>query len=204
MSSNGETVAKIYVILEAASLEIWGSNALMNCDDHPKSGARPDITHSCLLSLLDSPLNKAGMLQIYIHTMRNVLICVNPSVRIPRTFKRFAGLMVQLLHKLSIRSAGGERLLRVVSNPVTDHLPPDCYKMALSYDAKVQKVSALMDRVAGGGKSVAIVVGAMAHGPDTFADGWIDEKVGISHYPLSASVACSKFIHGVEDYYGIL
>jgi hypothetical protein len=38
-------------------------------------------------------LNKAGLLQVYIHTAKGVLIEVNPSVRIPRTFKRFSGLM---------------------------------------------------------------------------------------------------------------
>jgi rRNA small subunit pseudouridine methyltransferase Nep1 len=43
--------------------------------------------------LLDSPLNKAGLLQVYIHTTKNALIEVNPHVRIPRTFKRFCGLM---------------------------------------------------------------------------------------------------------------
>jgi hypothetical protein len=47
----------------------------------------------CLLTLLDSPLNKAGRLQVYIHTAKGVLIEVNPHVRIPRTFKRFSGLM---------------------------------------------------------------------------------------------------------------
>lgn len=43
--------------------------------------------------LLDSPLNRAGLLQVYIHTDKNVLIEVNPQTRIPRTFKRFAGLI---------------------------------------------------------------------------------------------------------------
>lgn len=57
---------------------------------------RPDITHQCLLMLLDSPLNRAGLLQVYIHTCNNVLIEVNPQTRIPRTFKRFAGLMGEL------------------------------------------------------------------------------------------------------------
>lgn len=78
--------------------------------DREVATARPDITHQvghfghhdagktdwlwqCLLTLLDSPLNKAGLLQVYIHTAKGVLIEVNPSVRIPRTFKRFAGLM---------------------------------------------------------------------------------------------------------------
>lgn len=80
--------------------------ALLNCDDHQgilaRNGrdiadARPDITHQCLLTLLDSPLNKAGLLQVYIHTAKGVLIEVNPSVRIPRTFKRFSGLMGESL-----------------------------------------------------------------------------------------------------------
>ena len=78
----------------------------MNCDDHigmhKKAGrnpaeSRPDISHQLLLALLDSPLNKAGLLQVYIETTKNVLIEVSPHTRIPRTFKRFAGLMGALL-----------------------------------------------------------------------------------------------------------
>eukprot|EP00879_Flechtneria_rotunda_P026135 GHRR01027841.1.p1 GENE.GHRR01027841.1~~GHRR01027841.1.p1 ORF type:complete len:102 (-),score=24.91 GHRR01027841.1:102-407(-) len=39
---------------------------------------------------------------------------VNPKVRIPRTFRRFCGLMVQLLQKLSIRATNGpDKLLKV-------------------------------------------------------------------------------------------
>ncbi len=47
----------------------------------------------CLLMLMDSPLNRAGLLQVYIHTEKNVLIEINPQTRIPRTFDRFCGLM---------------------------------------------------------------------------------------------------------------
>lgn len=32
----------------------------------------------------------------------------------------------------------------------------------------------------------------MARGKDDFADGYVDEKISISNYPLSASVACGK------------
>ena len=45
------------------------------------------------MALLDSPLNKAGKLQIFVHTQRNVLIEVHPQTRLPRTFSRFSGLM---------------------------------------------------------------------------------------------------------------
>src|SRR5260370_40908899 len=112
---------RLCVVLEQACLEAYkvssGSSlgkgsrggkegeakyTLLNCDDHQgilaKTGrdiadARPDITHQCLLTLLDSPLNKAGRLQVYIHTAKGTLIEANPHVRIPRTFKRFSGLI---------------------------------------------------------------------------------------------------------------
>ena len=48
------------------------------------------------------------------HTTKKVLIHINPQVRLPRTFKRFCGLMVQLLQKLSIRATNGpDKLLKV-------------------------------------------------------------------------------------------
>lgn len=43
--------------------------------------------------LMDSPLNRAGLLQVYVHTEKNALIEINPQTRIPRTFTRFCGLM---------------------------------------------------------------------------------------------------------------
>lgn len=187
--------------------------ALLNCDDHQRvlakmgrdiAEARPDITHQCLLTLLDSPLNKAGLLQVYIHTAKGVLIEVNPHVRIPRTFKRFSGLMVQLLHKLSIRSMGGsEKLLRVIKNPVTDHFPANTHKITLSFDSPVQRLSNYLPTIPEN-HSIAVFVGAMAHGKDNFADGVVDEKISISEYSLSASVACGKFCCALEDFWGVV
>ena len=99
-------VRKIIVIMEAACLNpvktSKGNFELLNCDDHlylhKKLGkdpvdSRPDILHQCLLTLLDSPLNKAGYLHVYVRTDSNVLFEISPATRIPRTFKRFSGLM---------------------------------------------------------------------------------------------------------------
>ena len=42
-------------------------------------------------------------------------------------------LLVQLLHKLSIRGVNGpEKLLKVVKNPIIDHLPPNTIKLSPS------------------------------------------------------------------------
>lgn len=43
---------------------------------------RPDIVHRCLVTLQDSPLNKAGLLRVYVHTIDNVLIEIDPSCRV--------------------------------------------------------------------------------------------------------------------------
>ncbi|KAI9708498.1 MAG: 18S rRNA pseudouridine methyltransferase [Bogoriella megaspora] len=218
---------RLIVVLSNASLETYRSShatakvpfgkeekySLLNSDDHigvmrkmnrDISEARPDITHQCLLTLLDSPVNKAGKLQIYIHTAKGVLIEVNPTVRIPRTFKRFAGLMVQLLHRLSIRSMDSqEKLLKVIKNPITDHLPPNCRKVTLSFEAPVVRVRDYIADI-GPKESVCVFVGAMAKGNDDFADAYKDDSISISNYSLSASVACSKFCHAVEDLWNII
>ena len=69
---------RLIIILENANLESCKTGkefSLLNIDDHKgllsKNGrdfstARPDITHQCLLMLFDSPLNRAGLLQVYI------------------------------------------------------------------------------------------------------------------------------------------
>lgn len=223
LSSKDKNTKRLIVVLTQACLETqkMSSSAgsahdkyvLLNCDDHQGllrkmgrdiSEARPDITHQCLLTLLDSPINKAGKLQVYILTTKNVLIEINPSVRIPRTFKRFSGLMVQLLHQLSIRSVDSEeKLLKVIKNPITDHLPTKCRKITLSFDAEVVRPQDYINKL-DDDESLCVFVGAMARGKDNFADEMIDEKIGLSEYPLSASVACSKMCHGAEDAWHIL
>ncbi|KAL9111551.1 MAG: hypothetical protein Q9227_004039 [Pyrenula ochraceoflavens] len=194
--------------------------SLLNSDEHigymrrmnrDMSEARPDITHQvkhviwfhCLLTLLDSPINKAGKLQIFIRTAKGVLIEVSPAVRIPRTFKRFAGLMVQLLHRQSIRSTNSEeKLLKVIANPITEHLPPKCRKVTLSFQGEAMPARSYINTLSGD-ESICVFVGAMAKGRDDFADEIKDDAISISNYSLSASVACSKFCHAAEDAWDI-
>ncbi|KAI1181027.1 Nep1-domain-containing protein [Nemania sp. FL0916] len=229
IATSDKDTPRLIVVLSNASLETYKAShgggggrmgmqredkySLLNSDEHigvmrkmnrDISDARPDITHQCLLTLLDSPINKAGKLQIYIHTAKGVLIEVSPTVRIPRTFKRFAGLMVQLLHRLSIRSTNSqEKLLRVIQNPITDYLPPNCRKVTLSFDEQIVRPRDYIQNLRPD-ESICVFVGAMAKGSDNFADEYVDEKIAISNYSLSASVACSKFCHAAEDVWDII
>ncbi|EFA07025.1 ribosomal RNA small subunit methyltransferase NEP1 [Tribolium castaneum] len=202
---------RLIIILEGAQLEtvkVGNKFELLNCDDHvsilKNSGRsqalyRPDITHQCLLMLFDSPLNRAGLLQVYVHTENNVLIEINPQTRIPRTFKRFAGLMVQLLHKYSIRAESGPKLLKVIKNPVTDHLPVGIKKYAMSFSSnKTVKCAELVPK---NEDPVAVVVGAMARGSVNVD--YTEETLSISNYPLSAALTCTKLCSAFEEQWGV-
>ena len=81
------------VILERACLEtgkVGSDHVLLNSDDHHKfllkhkkspADYRPDILHQSMLILLDSPLNKAGLLRLFVRSEKGVLIEVHGPVR---------------------------------------------------------------------------------------------------------------------------
>lgn len=211
-----ETKKRIIIVLEGCPLEvgkIGDSYKLLNSDEHYKfllnnkknpEEYRPDIVHQCLLTLLDSPLNKTGHLEIYLKTTKNVLIQVNPQIRIPRTFPRFSGLIVQLLQKLKIRASDGNAtLMKVIKNPITKYLPSEARKIGFSQNAqKMVQLSEYVPSISKDDAPLVFVVGGFAHGK---IDGdYIEEWVSISNFELSASVVCSKICNACEDMWRIM
>ncbi|GAB0096091.1 Ribosomal RNA small subunit methyltransferase NEP1 [Sergentomyia squamirostris] len=204
---------KLIVVLEGAQLEVTKVGnvfELLNCDDHTSilrkhnrspGSCRPDITHQTLLMLMDSPLNRAGLLQVFIRTHQNVLIEVNPSTRIPRTFKRFAGMMVQLLNKFCVRAdtTSGEKLLKVIKNPISNHLPAGCRKITMSFTGSL--VGNCRELVPTNNKPIVMVIGAFAHG-NVEVD-YTEESVSISKFPLSAALTCTKLCNAFEEVWGV-
>ncbi|CAD7701128.1 unnamed protein product [Ostreobium quekettii] len=205
----------VIFIIERACLEtakVGASHRLLNCDDHQNyisrkgrdpAHYRPDICHQSLLAVLDSPLNKAGKVKaVFVRTEKNVLIRVSPTTRVPRTFKRFSGLICQLLYKLSIRATNGpDKLMRLVKGPVTRHLPANCQVIGLSRTAPAaqrasQLVGALEDE-----RPVAFVVGGFSHGQIEIQ--YADREVSISEYPLSAACCIAKLTSALEEKWGI-
>ncbi|CAO3598251.1 unnamed protein product [Absidia cylindrospora] len=214
---------KLIVVLENASLEVAQMNPskyssklqLLNCDEHQFilkrlgrdiADARPDIVHQCLLTLLDSPLNKSGHLEVYIHTANGVVIRINPECRIPRTIKRFSGLMIQLLERGFIAHQGNKRqhLLEIVDGPMAQHLPENAIKLALSWNAPKVRLYDHFKELDLDKRPLVVAVGAMAKGEDTFADAYTNEKIGISKYSLSANVACGKVCCALEDLWDVM
>ncbi|XP_050215533.1 uncharacterized protein LOC126666722 [Mercurialis annua] len=206
----------VIFVLEKASLEVakvGKTYQILNSDDHANflrknnknpADYRPDIVYQALLSILDSPLNKAGMLQtVYVKTEKGVLFEVKRHVRIPRTYKRFAGIMLQLLQKLSITAVGKrEKLLRVIKNPVTQYLPVNSRKIGFSYSSeklvKMSKYAATIDDDV----NLVFVVGAMAHGK--IDCDYINDFIAISGYPMSAAWCIARICEALSDKWNVL
>ncbi|CAO1948366.1 unnamed protein product [Urochloa humidicola] len=202
-------------VLERACLEVGKvgkTMQILNSDDHANylrkqnrnpADYRPDIIHQALLAIFDSPLTKAGRLQaVYVRTEKGVLFEIKPYVRMPRTFKRFCGLMSQLLQKLSITAVGKrEKLLNVVKNPVTRYLPVGARKVGLSFSA--EKSVNLFDYVAKSSddEPLVFVVGAMAHGK--IDKEYTDDYIQICNYPLSAACCLNRICSALEQKWNI-
>jgi len=155
-----------------------------------KEDFRPDILHQCLLSLMDSPLNKAGKLQVIIKTHRGLLIEISPHIRVPRTYKRFAGLFAQLLTKYKIKAQGTEDVLMKVSKePIEKILPSGVRRIGTSCKAKLIDVQEYVDNLKEieTKQPIAFVVGAISSGNPGLEFEAIDDCVSISNYSLSAS-----------------
>ncbi|XP_008552125.1 ribosomal RNA small subunit methyltransferase NEP1 [Microplitis demolitor] len=162
--------------------------SLLKKYNRERETTKPEIVHQCLLMLLDSPLNRQGFLQVYIHTDKNVLIEVNPGTRIPRTFKRFAGVMAQLLHSNKVRAAGQSvDLLKVIKNPVTDYLPANCKKILMSCRASTFKYP---EELVPDEEPVAIVVGAIDQGQ--VKTDYTDSTIAINDYSSSGAYICAS------------
>lgn len=124
------------------------------------------------------------------------LSCIWNSVFYSSTCFSFT---VQLLHKMSIKAANGPmKLLKVIKNPIQDHLPVGCRKISTTFSSTklVKPRDVVLPE-----EPIAIVIGAMAHGKVDVE--YSEEEISISQYPLSAALTCSKLCSAFEEVWGI-
>ncbi|KAL6549116.1 18S rRNA uridine methyltransferase [Orobanche hederae] len=165
---------------------------------------RPDILYRAVLAIFDSPVCKAGLVHaIYVKVNGGVIFEIKSHVRIPRTIKRFNGLMLDLLQKSSIAAKDtGEKLLRVIEQPVTRHLPPNSRVIGLSHGSK--EVVNLTDFVPDISNDVNIVFVVSVTPPGSINELYSDEVISISSYPLSASRCVGEICDALEDKWEIV
>ena len=174
-------------------------SAMRRLDDNEKIG-RPDITHFALLEALGSPLNKEGLLKVYVHTNKDYIITVNPSTRLPRNYNRFIGLMEQLFQLGKVPSEG-EALLKLEHKTLQQLLTETKadYILAFSREGKPKTlqdaVSSLQSK-----QRPAIIVGGFPHGH--FSETTVqlaDEVVCVDSEMLEAWTMTSRAIYEYEQ-----
>ena len=211
---------KVIIILEGATLELGSlkkNPQIINCDDHYKiiksmkkklDEFRPDIVHQCLLNLFDSPLNKVGLLKVYIHTNRNILIDINPKTRMPRTFKRFSGLFTQLLLKNEIKASGtNETLMKVINSDINNIVRKNDPKILLSSKGRLIDIETYCQNLNTVGEENANICFIIGVNPKTDVDSSIkyhDDLISLSSFDLDSNIVCGKVCSSFEKIWEIL
>jgi len=160
---------------------------------------RPDIVHFSLLEALGSPLNREGKLQIYVHTINDSTITVNPKARLPRNYSRFVGLMEQLFElgrvppkEIPLLKLGQKTFPQLI------HEIKPTYIMALTRKGSPKTLEEAISRLSGEEKP-AVIIGAFPRGH--FSEETINmanEAVCIDPETLEAWTVTSRVIYEYE------
>ncbi len=177
--------------------------AIVNLKDVEKRG-RPDIIHMALLEALGAPLNKEGLLQIYVHTIDNRLIKVSSKVRLPKNYNRFISLLEQL-YKLGRVPESGETLLSIKEaklQNIIDRIEPSKV-IVFSSAGKPNTLREVCKKISHEEKPL-IIIGGFPHGHLTneilhFAD----YVFSIDRDILEAPVVISRIIYEYEVAIGL-
>lgn len=125
---------------------------------------RPDIVHFFLMLAMDSDLNAAGKLKVFVHTRNNDVIAVKPETRLPPHYPRFVGLIESLYEQRVVPSRENALLeLRtgVALETLVAALKPDVVYVLdpLGKEDQLDKKFAEAE-----GKTVVVIIGGFSKG----------------------------------------
>jgi rRNA small subunit pseudouridine methyltransferase Nep1 len=125
---------------------------------------RPDIVHFFLMLSMDSDLNAAGKLKVFVHTRNNDVIAVKPETRLPPHYPRFVGL-IESLYEQRVVPSRENALLELRNN-----VPLETLVTALKPDEVIVldptgKEASLERKCADvEGKTIVVIIGGFSKG----------------------------------------
>jgi len=172
--------------------------AMKTLKDSEKRG-RPDIVHFALLEALGSPLNKEGLLRVYVHTCNDYVINIAPETRLPRNYDRFIGLIEQLFEDGKIPQTG-QSLLTVKKQKFSQLIQEVKPSYVLAFSRKgiprtlEDAVSELAEE-----KNPIVIIGGFPHNHFTEATSELaNETVAIDSEMLETWTVTSRLIYEYE------
>ncbi len=149
---------------------------------------RPDILHYSLLSILEMPLAKAGMLDIYFSTQDGRVFYVESGTRLPRAYTRWIGLLSQLL-----REGNTPRIYEV--GDIETFLKRFRHRFLLHEHGEKRSITVE--------KGALYIVGAFQHG-DFFYNYFEDAKISIYEESLPTWVVATEVVASIERQIGLV
>lgn len=139
--------------------------AMRRLEQSEKRG-RPDIVHFALLEALGSPLNKEGLLQVYVHTIGDHVIKVEPTTRLPRNYNRFVSLIEQLFEYKKIPPKSTEKALLTIKRQTLSQLIREIKHSSVLVFSRIGKPCTLEEAVSriSGENEPVVIVGGFPHG----------------------------------------
>ncbi len=177
--------------------------AMLTLPLHHKRG-RPDIVHISLLNAFSSPLNKVGLLNIYVHTIDNRLIFFDKSVRLPRHYYRFLGLMEQLLVEGKVPPNSDRPLIWYKRMTLKEFVDENKFEYIVLLDEKglYIKITHLGEKIVQNlkrGIKTCIFIGGFPHGDfSEETKSLAHERISIYRDVLDTWVVVSRIIEIVE------
>lgn len=177
--------------------------AMKKINDSGRRG-RPDIAHVCLLTALDSPLNKKRQLNFNIHTRHNKIIRINPETRIPRSYNRFIGLIEQLFQTKKVPPENP--LIRMESKSleeIIDEINPDKTINFSENGTKLDRNEFLKGYNLE--EDILVIIGGFPHGDFlSNVEKFSDETISLYSETLDAVTVVNHVIQFYEEEYDII
>jgi|Deesub1362A_J573_1020465.scaffolds.fasta_scaffold00192_47 rRNA small subunit pseudouridine methyltransferase Nep1 len=169
--------------------------AMRYLENREKRG-RPDVIHSTLLLLLDSLASRNNFLEVYIHTLQDLMIYVNPITRLPRNYNRFVGLMEDLLCKKEIVSED-TTLLKLLNCSVEDILSDPVIVMTSTGYGTIKDMQRIFRKNIENNVKTWVIIGGFPHGE--FKRDFHGFPISLGSTSLSALYTASKVLCVFEE-----
>ncbi len=167
-----------------------------------ESRGRPDIAYHVLLDVTSSPIYRAGMLDLYMHTRGDLVLSFSKGLRPPRSYDRFRSLMEQLLKEGRV---GGEADLITAGKGSFKEVFREARPSAVVGLSKLGKRMTLPDAVSSArGARPCFVVGGFPSGHfSEEIERTFDSLVSISPQGLDASLVVCRLVYEMERALGL-
>jgi len=174
----------------------WHFAAMKKIKNEIKRG-RPDLVHFCLLEACSIPIYFENRLQVFVHTIDDMVIFFDQSVRLPKSYHRFAGLVEKLYLEGKIEE-DGTRLLEIKKMNFYDLIKKINPKQVIGLSSK--GISSSYQQLAEeADKDTCIVIGGFAKGQ--FSDNIkkrFDKMTSVDKNPLEAHIIISRILYECE------